>query len=188
MEVISDANILSSLAAADALDLLIELFPDGTVYIPPAVEQELQVALQYGKTHVKRVVQALKNREIERIELTEAERMLISTLPTNLQASKQESIAICQTRKHLFLSNHRRAIRYCEANDIQVVNLSLLLRALWTRDILFQAQVKELIETMATVEKLTLKQSQHDLIFAPLPSPPPSPRRRHHRRHRRRHR
>ena len=185
MEVISDANILSSLAAADALDVLIELFPDDTIYMPPAVEQELLVALGYGKTHVQRVIQALKNREIKRIKLTEAERMLMTTLPSNLQASKQESIAICQARKLLFLSNHRRAIRYCEANDIQVVSLDLLLRALWTRDILLKYQVKELIETMATVEQLTLKQSQHDLIFAPLPSAPPS-RPPHRRRHRRR--
>jgi len=186
MAVISDANILSSLAAADALDLLIELFPRDTIYIPPAVEQELQVALDYGKTHVKRVVQALKNREIWRIELTEAERVLMTTLPANLQASKQEGIVICQARKHLFLSNHRRAIRYCDANDIQVINLSVLLRSLWTKDILSRDQVRDLIETMAAVEKLTLKESQHDFIFADPPPPPPSPRRRHHRRHRRR--
>lgn len=184
MAVISDANILSSLAAGDALDVLMELFPNDTIYISPAVEQELQVALEYGKHHVKYIFQALKNGEIQRIELTEAERMLITTLPTNLHASKQEGIAICQTRTHLFLSNHRRAIRYCEANDIRVVSLSVLLRALWTKDILFQDHVKDLIEAMADVEKLTLKQSQHDFIFAPLPPPPRTPRRRYRQRRR----
>ena len=42
MIIISDTNILSSLAAGNALFLLRKLFTHSKIYIPPAVEIELQ--------------------------------------------------------------------------------------------------------------------------------------------------
>ena len=167
MVIVSDTNILSSLASADALDLLAPLFHGDTIHIPPAVEQELQVALDYGNAHVERVFQALEAGDIQRIELTDAERLLMATLPAKLHAGEREGIVICQVRKHLFLSNDRRAVRYCDANDIEAISLPFLLRSQWINRILSQHEVRELINTMATVEKLILKKTHHDFIFAP---------------------
>ena len=48
MLIISDTNILSSFAAADALSLLTELFSDYTLHIPPAVEKELEEEFNLG--------------------------------------------------------------------------------------------------------------------------------------------
>jgi predicted nucleic acid-binding protein len=177
MVIVSDTNILSSLASADALDLLAELFHGDTIYIPPAVEQELQVALSYGQAHVERVFQALEAGDIQRIELTDAERLLMATLPAKLHAGEREGIVICQVRKHLFLSNDRRAVRYCDANGIETISLAFLLRSLWILRILSQHEVRELIKTMGTVEDLVLNKTQRDFIFAPR-----RPRRRRRRR------
>ena len=179
MVIVSDTNILSSFASADALNLLAELFPDETIHIPPAVEKELQVALVHGKTHVERVLQALEAGGIQPIKLTEAERLLMPTLPAKLHAGEREAIVICQARQHLFLTNDKRAVRYCKLNGIDTLKLEMLLRLLWIRRIMSQDEVKTLIGTMATVEKLVLSQKQRDIIFAP---------RRSHRRRRRRRR
>ena len=130
MVIVSDTNILSSLAAADALPLLLQLFPDDTIYIPPAVEQELQTALAFGRRHVERVLVALTAGMICRIELTAVERSQMATLPSQLHAGEREGIVLCQARKSLFLTNDRRAIRFCEAQAIQVVDLVVLLRSL----------------------------------------------------------
>lgn len=45
MLVISDTNILSSLAAGQGFHLLSRLFPGKVIYIPPAVQKELQAGL-----------------------------------------------------------------------------------------------------------------------------------------------
>lgn len=170
MVIVSDTNILSSLAAADALSLLSQLFPDDTIHIPPAVEQELQAAFDFGKRHVERIFAALDAGVIHLIELTTAERVHMTTLPSQLHAGEREGIVLCQVRKCLFLCNDRRAIRYCEANSIQVVDLIIVLRLLWVRQIVTQDEVKDLIDAMAQVERLTLSDFQRTLIFAPHPS------------------
>lgn len=178
MVIISDTNILSSFAAANALDLLAKLFDKDKICIPPAVERELQTALTYGKTHVERVIQALEAGDIERTTLTEAERKLMAALPRKLHDGEREGIVICQARKLPFLSNDRRAVNYCNKNGIRAIPLVVVLRSLWIEKILSKQEVRELIQTMTKVEKLTLNKTQQDAIFVP-------PRPRHRRRRRR---
>lgn len=74
---------------------------------------------------------------------------------------------LCQARKGLFLTNDRRAIRFCEAQAIQVVDLVVLLRSLWTRQIVTQDEVKDLVAAMAQIEHLTLSEFQRTFLFAP---------------------
>ena len=167
MTIVSDANILSSLAAADALDLLPQVFVGDDIFIPQAVQQELQAGLTYGKSHLNRIFQAISLGEIQVLHLTAHERALTIPLPRKLHAGEREGIILCQVRKHLFLSNDKRATRYCQANGISSVNLEAFLRLLWVRGILSQKEVKGLINTMQTVEGLILKKSQLDKIFAP---------------------
>lgn len=64
MPVVSDSNILSSLAAADALDLLTLLFHGGKIFIPQAVEQELHTGLIYGASHLQYIFDAIRNGDI----------------------------------------------------------------------------------------------------------------------------
>ncbi|MEN8220679.1 MAG: hypothetical protein ABFS56_30870 [Pseudomonadota bacterium] len=165
MAIVSDTNILSSFAAADALHLLPKLFQGDTIYIPPAVEQELHKGLDYGQKHIELIF--LQVGDIQVLHLTDAERSLIASLPAKLHAGEREGIVLCQKRAHLFLSNDRRAIRYCQAYDIDALSLEILLRFLWTREIVSLSEVRTLIETMAAVENLTLSQRQRAIIFAP---------------------
>ena len=167
MVIISDTNILSSFASADALNLLPKLFPHETIHIPPAVIEELQAALDRGQTYVERVFNALSAGEIQAIELTIEERVLMTALPSKLHDGEREGIVICQTRKYPFLSNDRRAVRYCEKNGIRAIALDALLRLLWIRRIISQDEVKALIKTMGTVEDLVLNKTQRYFIFAP---------------------
>lgn len=165
MIIISDTNILSSFASADALNLLPKLFPHKTIHIPPAVIEELQAALDHSQTHIERVFKALSAGEIQRIELTPDERLLMTTLPLKLHDGEREGIVICQTRNYPFLTNDRRAVRYSEKNGIRAITLDALLRLLWVRGIISQDEVKALIKTMGTVEDLVLNKTQHDFIF-----------------------
>jgi predicted nucleic acid-binding protein len=113
--VISDTNILSSLAAADAIALLQRLFAQSTVSIPPAVRDELQIAIYRGRTYLAVVVDAIAAGAIPVLALTDDERTLAATLPRRLNAGECDAIALCQQRQLPLLSNDQRAVRYCQA-------------------------------------------------------------------------
>ena len=59
MTIVSDTNILSSLAAANALALLQQLFARSMLSIPPAVRDELRKAVDRGKTSLEPLVMAI---------------------------------------------------------------------------------------------------------------------------------
>jgi len=167
MPVVSDANMLSSLAAADALDLLAQLFRGNKIFIPQAVERELQAGLIHGAFHLQRIFQAIHNGEIHILRLTEFEQTLTTALPHKLHAGEKEGIVLCQLRNYLFLSNDRQAVQYCRTTGIKTINLEAFLRALWVQQIQSQQDVKVLIQAMQNVEKLVITQEQFTKIFAP---------------------
>jgi len=166
MIVISDTNILSSLAAGDSLHLLFLLFPPSQISIPPAVLDELQAGLVHGHTHVESVLQEIANNKIKVLPLSRQEKRFIKSLPAKLNAGECEAIALSQNRKARLLSNDKRAVRYCRKQGVLVVDLSDMLRLLWIRDIISKREVEMLIDKMAKVEKLILSKTQRATIFA----------------------
>ncbi|NCC34871.1 MAG: hypothetical protein EOM24_23080 [Chloroflexia bacterium] len=167
MTVVSDTNILSSLAAADAVEALQRLFARSTVSIPPAVRDELQAAIDRGRDYLVVVVDAIAAGDIPVLTLTNNEHTLAATLPRRLNAGECEAIALCQQRRVPLLSNDRRAVRYCQAQGIDVVDLPAILRLFWTRQITTRSDVEQIITRMAQVERLTLSHAQREAIFAP---------------------
>lgn len=166
MLVISDTNILSSFAAAQAFPLLQLLFAKSVIYIPPAVRQELQVGLNYGQAHLKIILEAITTNQLQILDLSASEKHLAGSLPRKLNAGESEAIALSQIRGATLLSNDKRAIRYCDRQGIEALDLIDLLRLLWKRNILSQAEVKNLISEMERVENLRLTPSQRREIFA----------------------
>lgn len=166
MIVISDTNILSSLAAGDSLYLLFLLFPSSQISIPPAVLDELQAGLAHGHTHVESVLQEIANNKIKVLPLSREEEHFSKSLPTKLNAGECEAIALSQNRKARLLSNDKRAVRYCHKQGVLVVDLSDMLRLLWIRNIISKREVEMLIDKMAKVEKIILSKTQRATIFA----------------------
>jgi predicted nucleic acid-binding protein len=164
--IVSDTNILSSLAAAQALDRLQRLFSRSTLCIPPSVRDELRIAVERGRSYLEVVTTAIVAGEIPVLELTVAERALVTTLPRKLGLGECQAIALCQQRHLPLLSNDRRAVRYCQTNRIDVVDLPTVLRLFWTRQITTRSEVEQIISRMEQVERLTLSAEQRAAIFA----------------------
>jgi predicted nucleic acid-binding protein len=164
--IVSDTNILSSLAAAHALDRLQRLFARSTLCIPPCVRDELRIAVERGRIYVEVVTTAITAGEIPILELTEAEQALVATLPRKLGLGECEAIALCQQRQLPLLTNDRRAVRYCQTNSIDVVDLPTVLRLFWTRQVATRREVEQIINRMEQVERLTLSAEQRTAIFA----------------------
>jgi predicted nucleic acid-binding protein len=158
--------ILSSLAAANALARLQRLFARSTLCIPPSVREELRIAVERGRTYLEVLTTAIAAGEIPVLELTEAEHALVTTLPRKLGMGECEAIALCQQRQIPLLTNDRRAVRYCQTNGIDMVDLPTVLRLFWTRQVATRSEVEQIISRMDQVERLTLSAEQRTAIFA----------------------
>ena len=167
MLIISDTNIPSSFAAGDALPLLFRLFPNTTILVPQAVHQELQTGLAYGQQHLASVLQAFVNGKLQIISLSNHEQESAAKLPAKLGLGEREAIATTKSRHARLLSNDKQALRYCKQNQVNVIDLPLLLRLLWKRRIISQAEVRMIIDKMKVVENLQLSQKTEAIIFAP---------------------
>lgn len=167
MIVISDTNILSSLAAGDAFAMLRRLYKQSRLMIPPTVEQELQRGFARGKTYLQPVLQAIANQQIEVVSLSAEEELQTFLYPAHLDAGEREAIALAQSRKVPLLSNDGDAIRYCKQHQLLVVSLINLLRLFWIKGVLSQDEVRDLIARMEQVETLTLTPKALAKIFAP---------------------
>ena len=166
MIVISDTNVLSSLAAGDSFPVLLRLFARSKLAIPPCVQRELQAGLEQGNIYLQPIIQAVLTQKIEVVPLSAEAEQLAFGYPAKLDEGEREAIALAQTRKAILLSNDRAAIRYCQQHSIRVIGLVTILRLLWT-DVMLQDEVRGLIEKMAQVENLSLTLQQVTEIFAP---------------------
>lgn len=166
MLVISDTNILSSFAACDALPLLFRLFPNTTIFVPPAVHQELQTGLAYGKHYLAEVLQSFAAGNLHIIPLSNDEQQIAAKLPAKLGSGEREAIAATQSRRGRLLSNDKQAIQYCKQHRIEAMDLPVLLRLLWKRKIVSQTEVRTLIDKMKAVENLQLSPKALALIFS----------------------
>lgn len=167
MIVISDTNVLSSFAAAEALSLLQQLFAQAQIAVPPGVHRELQAGLERGKAHLDVVLQAITSGQILVLALSPEETQQLAAFPTRLNLGEREAIALTVTRRATLLSNDRRAINYCRQQQVRVVSLVDLLRLLWVRQVVRQDDVRAVIAKMRQVENLVLTPEQEQVVFAP---------------------
>jgi predicted nucleic acid-binding protein len=165
--IISDTNILSSLAAGDSLPSLLKLFAKAKIAIPFSVKDEIQVGFNKGQIYLETVLQAIETNNIEVLELSAEEELLIFNYPNSLNEGERDAIALAQTRKATLLCNDKRAIQYCKQRGISVINLVTIFRLLWTRKIITQDETRSLIARIEQTENLQLTHAQYSEIFAP---------------------
>jgi predicted nucleic acid-binding protein len=123
--------------------------------------------VERGRSYLEVLTTAMAAGEIPVLELTEAEHTLVTTLPRKLGMGECEAIALCQERQLPLLTNDRRAVRYCQTNGIDVVDLPTVLRLFWTRQVATRSEVEQIISRMEQVERLILNTEQRAAIFAP---------------------
>jgi len=169
MIVVSDTNILSSLAAAEALHYLFQLFSKADICIPPSVQRELQIGLDRQQLHLTSVLHAINTEQIHVIALSVQEQQISENLPRQLNRGECEAIALSQHRNVPLLSNDKRAIRYCLDIGIAALDLPAILNLLWTQRTLTKAQIHLLIQKMAVGEQLVLSDAQRQRVFASRP-------------------
>jgi predicted nucleic acid-binding protein len=165
--VVSDTNVLSSFAAAEALPLLFRLFAQTQFYVPSAVHEEILTGFDRGNTYLQTILQAVADGLIIVVDLSQGEKQALAGYPSRLNQGEREAIAITVTRQATLLSNDKRALRYCRQHQIRAVSLVDLFRLLWVRRIVSQEDVRTVIARMEQVEHLILTAAQVQVVFAP---------------------
>ncbi len=167
MIIISDTNILSSMAAGESLPALLQLFARARILIPYAVLDELQAGSDRGKTYLKPVLDSIQSGRIEVSSLSAEEELLTFNYPSELGDGERQAIALAQTRKAVLLSNDKRAVRYCLQKGINRLDLVDVLRLLWSQQVMTQDEVRSLIEKLENVEGLDLPSTEQAAVFNP---------------------
>jgi predicted nucleic acid-binding protein len=164
--VVAPTNILSLLAAGDALPALLRLFSRAKLVIPPGVQQELHAGLNAGTNHLAPVLQAIQANQIEVSALSTEEEFLTYNFPNSLNEGELQALAIAQKRRAPLLCNDMPIIRYCQPRGLTVVTLVAILRLLWVKNVQSPDEVQRLIRQMEQVEGLALSSRQVTEIFA----------------------
>ena len=163
--IVIDTNILSTFACVNRLDLLFQVVETETFYLPLAVVAELERGLSLGRGYLQVVLDDLqKGVTLKLATLTDAEIQFLNTLPTQLHDGEKEGIARCTFRDDaIFLTNDRRAYRYCEAHQIPFLHLNRILRRLWQAGHYTKDEVRLLIETIEASEPGMVIKYQDDI-------------------------
>jgi predicted nucleic acid-binding protein len=160
-----DTSVLSSFAAAKGLELLLTALSAEKLYIPPAVQQEIQTGLERGVVHLQVILDMLETDAIRVLDIEPIDQQNMAALPSDFGAGEREAVVLCQRYGATLLCNDRKVQRYCTQHSIPCLDLARLLRLLWLKGVATRAKVKTMILRMEKVEHLVFK--DRDLVFAP---------------------
>jgi predicted nucleic acid-binding protein len=162
---VADTSVLGSFAAARGLELLLAALKIEKVFIPRAVQQEIEIGLDSGAVHLQAVVDLINSGKIEVLEVEPADRKRMTVLPGGFGIGEREAVALCHRTGATLLCNDRHVQRYCVQHDLACLDLARLLRLIWLKGFATQAKVKTMIVRMEKVEHLVFTET--DRIFAP---------------------
>ena len=152
--VILDCDIASCLAKINRMDLLGAAFPDFEVYITESVSIELLKASQAGFSFPDRIFKS-----IPVITLNQDERIMLQGIHKNrsIHFGEAEGLIISKNRNAIFLTNDSRAVRYCNDNDIKVLDLRDILLILFKERALTREKMNDLIQNIEDMDNITFK-------------------------------
>jgi len=104
------------------------------------------------------------------IDLTSQEAALCATLPDTRGTGEREGIAVCQARGGVLLSNEWRVTHVCRERGIACLRIPGILRALWREGLVPRDEVWRILGDLETRDRMRLKQSTVDAIFADDPA------------------
>ena len=163
MNIVFDTDILSIFAKADAIQYLERLFSKDHLLITPSVYRELKVPKEYGSDFPDQV---FNSGRFELVQLTggEVEEFKSKLLKAKtVHSGELEAVIIARSRGYMFSSNDTKALEFAVSEEIEVLYLHSILRALWKFGVLTPDEVKELIGSMELRDNMEIKEK--DLIF-----------------------
>jgi len=152
--IVVDSNILSTFARVNALDELFRLFPREQLALTPAVRSEILDAIERGCDWLRGVLTLVESGRLQLVALTRDELLATSTLPDSLGPGEKETVAMCQARTWVLLTNDKRARNYSQEIGVEVYGLAGLLRTLWESGLRSKRFVRGLADRMESASRI----------------------------------
>ena len=161
--ILVDTNILSTFGKVSGMKLLFELF-QAKLSISSNVFCEISIAYEKGYYFAQSVLDCIKNEKIDVVAVNQEDLFYMLGLPKSFGPGERDSIAICENRGYVFLSNEKKVYNYCKKHGIQCLLLPHLLKSLWKENILNKEDVKELITKIESKDNIVI--ADKDSIFS----------------------
>lgn len=120
-----DTNVLSLFAKINRLNLLRQVVTI-PLFITPAIREELSDGLKNGVSYLNDVLVLIDAGELQMLSLSGSERQFMDTLPAKLAKGEGEAIACCRNSSLTLITHDRKAINYCEREEIDCIRLTTL--------------------------------------------------------------
>ncbi len=154
MDVVLDCDIVSTLAKIDKIDLLAEIFKDNRMVIPNAVYVELIEAERMGFDFAEKIF----NSQIEITTMIGSELDDFKNIVKNkkIHHGEAEGMVIARNRNGVFLTNDRVAVKFCEQNDVAVLDLKDILKMAARKKIIGETEMIEIIRDIEVKDNTTI--------------------------------
>lgn len=124
MSVILDCDIASTFAKIDRIALLKKTFPKSDICITNSVYTELLRARRIGFSFPDKIFDTVKQIALIEAEIEYFQRF---SQDNRIHAGEAEGVTIAMMRDAVFLTNDSLVVRFCEENEIKVLDLKDIL-------------------------------------------------------------
>jgi predicted nucleic acid-binding protein len=156
-----DTDILSMFGKIDAVDLIVQLFSAQAV-MTPRIRDELAAPLEYGYTFPLKALAKIRTVSLGAQALDEYARFQGEL---SLGKGELEAIAYCKTAQCGFATNDEKARELARREDVPVISLQAILKALWKKGITSKGEVKQILERIKEVDNLVVSRAVEATIF-----------------------
>ena len=161
--ILIDTNIISTFGKIGRINLLFTLFQVDNLEISKNVFEEVKRAEELKYSYAKEILELVNKKKIKVVSIKNKSDM--STIPPNFGDGERDSLALAKKYKAVFITNERRVINFCQRERIDVIDLNMILRALWKEEIYTKKEVKKLIEEIEKKDNLIITNKEQ--IFEP---------------------
>lgn len=148
MEFVFDADVLSTFAKIQKLDLLGKVFGKNKLLITQAVSSDLK------RSKSPLVKNVLKSKLFQHASLNKQEYDLARKIyaEKRLGIGESECIALCKIRNATIVTNDSKAIQFAEKLNINLVDLETILHSL--KDLISKEQLEQIISDIEAKDKV----------------------------------
>ena len=160
MSVILDCDIASTFAKIDRIDLLKKIFPKSDICITNSVYTEVLHAKRIGFSFPDKIFDTVK--QIALIE-AEIEYFQKFSQDNRIHAGEAEGLAIAKIRDAIFLTNDSLVVRFCEENEIKVLDLKDVLTLIGEKGVVTRKEMLDILRDIEVKDYTIIKGKEETL-------------------------
>lgn len=154
MSVILDCDIASTFAKIDRIALLKKIFPKSDICITNSVYTELLRARRIGFSFPDKIFDTVKHIALIEAEIEYFQRF---SQDNRIHAGEAEGVAIAKMRDAVFLTNDSLVVRFCEENEIKVLDLKDILNLMGEKGVVTRKEMLDILRDIEVKDNTIIK-------------------------------